>query len=194
MAEIEAVILAGGRSRRMGRDKALLPFGGYPTLAEYQYRRLLPLFRKVSLSAKEWKFPFEAPWIHDEGEVYSPMIALASVLREIGSDRVFVLGVDMPFVDGRVISRLEEEASRCGENEAIIAESPTGIEPLCAIYHRRLLPRIERELEEGRHRLQGLLDSGRVRRIRFEDASLFENLNHLHEYEQAQLRIGKESG
>jgi len=35
-----AIIFAGGKSSRMGRDKALLPFGGYDTLTEYQYRRL----------------------------------------------------------------------------------------------------------------------------------------------------------
>ena len=190
MAEIEAVILAGGRSRRMGRDKALLPFGGYSTLAEYQYRRVLSHFERVSLSAKEWKFPFEAPWIRDEGAEHSPMIALASILGSVGSEWVFVLGVDMPFVGEGVISRLREEMDLCGEKEIIVSESPRGIEPLCGIYRRRILPRVEEELAWGRHRIQGLFGPGRVQRVRFDDASLFENLNHPHEYERARSGFG----
>ncbi|HGZ69822.1 MAG TPA: molybdenum cofactor guanylyltransferase, partial [Nitratifractor sp.] len=76
-----AVILAGGKSSRMGSDKALLPFGGYPTLAEYQYRRLSILFENVYISTKEDKFDFEAPLILDKEKSSSPLLAAASIFE-----------------------------------------------------------------------------------------------------------------
>jgi len=60
-----AIIFAGGKSSRMGRDKALLPFGEYSTLCEYQYQRLAKIFETVHISTKEAKFDFDAPLIYD---------------------------------------------------------------------------------------------------------------------------------
>ena len=72
---LSCVIFAGGKSSRMGRNKALLPFGGSPTMARYQFERLSPLFTRTFLSVKQ---PHEAfsgmPQIPDaEGtEVFAP--------------------------------------------------------------------------------------------------------------------------
>ena len=64
---LPCVIFAGGKSSRMGRDKALLPFGGEPTLAAYQFTRLSPLFPATYLSAKTAeKFSDAMPVIVDE--------------------------------------------------------------------------------------------------------------------------------
>jgi molybdopterin-guanine dinucleotide biosynthesis protein A len=192
MPEIEAVILAGGRSSRMGRDKALLPFGGSPTLAQYQYGRLIRLFPKVSISTKTDKFPFRAPLILDRAEESSPMIALATVLKTVASDAVFILGVDLPFVDEAVIQRLLQSFADNPEAEAVLPVTPTGAEPLCAIYSRRLLPGIEASIDQGNHRLQSLLEEKKTLRIPFEDPAPFANLNHPEEYEQAMMRMRNE--
>ena len=190
MPEIHAVILAGGRSSRMGRDKALLPFGGYATLAEYQYRRLNRIFPQVLLSAKEDKFPFPAPLIPDTSDESSPMVALASILSTVKSEAVFILGVDLPFVDEAVIGKLLEAFALHPEAEAVIPVSPGGPEPLCALYTRRLLPRIEDSLRAGRHRLQDLFESGEILEIPFDNAEPFANLNRPEEYEEAIRRVG----
>jgi len=60
-----AVIFAGGKSSRMGKDKALLPFADCNTLSEFQYNKLTSLFDKVYISSKEDKFDFEATVITD---------------------------------------------------------------------------------------------------------------------------------
>ena len=52
MIDTPLVIVAGGKSSRMGRDKALLPFGGYSSLAQFQYQKFLPIFEKVYISCK----------------------------------------------------------------------------------------------------------------------------------------------
>ena len=63
--KMPAVLFAGGRSSRMGQDKALLPFAGFKTLSEYQYRRLSEIFEKVYISSKEDKFDFQADILFD---------------------------------------------------------------------------------------------------------------------------------
>ena len=190
MSEIEAVILAGGQSRRMGRDKALLPFGAYSTLAEYQYRRLQPLFDRVSLSAKERKFPFDAPVIPDQSPEISPMIALASILGRSRADGVFLLGVDMPFVPEEIIEALKEAFDRSPDAAIVAAGNPEGIEPLCAIYRPQILPRVERLLERKIHRLHTLLDEMNTLKIVREDPRAFANLNRPEEYEEAKRSGG----
>ena len=190
MPEIEAVILAGGRSRRMGRDKSLLPFGGYPTLAEYQYRRLARIFSRVSLSSKEGKFTFDAPLIPDRSEQFSPMIALASILEGAEAKAVFVLGVDMPFVEKEVIEELRKASSDKPLAEIVVARSPTGVEPLCAIYRRSLLPKIEKLIASGNHRLRSLLETSPTLEIPFSETGPFVNLNHPEEYERARRTVG----
>ena len=97
---LTCVIFAGGKSSRMGQDKSLLPFGGFGSLAEYQYRRLSELFEKVYLSAKEAKFDFEADIIEDSPSqnVFAPTAGFDALFRRLEEERVFVLSVDTPFV------------------------------------------------------------------------------------------------
>jgi len=179
----EAVIFAGGKSSRMGKDKALLPFGGYATLAEYQYRRLLPLFERVSLSTKEDKFPFAAPLILDhDSEQSSPMVALASILSALKGDTVFVLSVDMPFVDAALIEKLFAAARLHPDASVIVARSPEGTEPLCAIYRTTLLPRVEDLLRQGEHRMHTLIKNISSVEVLCDRETPFANLNTPEDY------------
>ncbi len=178
----EAVIFAGGKSSRMGKDKALLPFGGYSTLAEYQYRRLEPHFRHLSLSAKGAKFPFEAPVIRDRYQESSPIVALASVLESITSAWVFVLSVDMPRVDTALIARLYDAANARPQARAIVSASPSGSEPLCALYHRSLLPLARAQMLSGDHRMRSLIAAVPSAEVLCPREAPFANLNTPEEY------------
>ncbi len=93
-----AVIFAGGKSSRMGEDKALLPFANYPTLAEFQQAKLSTLFDHVYISAKANKFDFECKVIQDIYTDNSPLVGLISVFETIKAEEVFILSVDAPFV------------------------------------------------------------------------------------------------
>ncbi len=190
MAERTAVILAGGRSRRMGRDKALLPFGGYSTLAEYQYRRLQPLFDRVYLSAKGEKFPFDAPLIPDKREEHSPLIALESIFTRLDLSEIFLLAVDLPLVGPQTLTRLQSAARTRPEVQAVVPRSPHGLEPLCAVYRRNLLPEIRRMLDDDRHRLQTLLARSDTLEVPFDRREPFANLNRPEEYEKAKKVLG----
>ena len=181
---MEAVVLAGGKSSRMGQDKALLPFGGCATLAEYQYRRLEALFPTVRLSAKgAAKFGFAAEVVTDGEDLFAPTVALKAILEQSTTDAVFVLAVDIPFVGEREISRLMEADS--AETDVVVAADSRGNHPLCGIYKKRLIPWLERAIAADNHRLNDLLASVNSREVLFEESRPFINLNRPEEYDAA---------
>ena len=189
ISDIPCVIFAGGKSSRMGRDKALLPFGGYDTLAEYQYRRLSKIFKEVYISAKEDKFPFDAPMIYDRAEdgIFAPTVGLLTVMEALKGD-FFALSVDAPFVDEGVILRLYE-AYRTDDADAVAAKTPSGIQPMCAIYTRRLKPLLHDAVKQENHRLGYLLKEGKSRIVEFSEEAPFFNMNRPAEYETAKAAL-----
>jgi molybdopterin-guanine dinucleotide biosynthesis protein A len=181
-----AIIFAGGKSSRMGEDKALLPFKEYSTLAEYQYSRLLKIFNNVYISAKSNKFNFSVKVIEDRYVQSSPLVALISIFETLDIDEVFILGVDVPFIDRDIIKRLYSCASL--SKDIIVAISPNGIEPLCGIYKRAILPIAQNLLSADNHRLNNLLNSCNSQFIYFNSRDKFLNLNTPDDYNRAVIR------
>jgi molybdenum cofactor guanylyltransferase len=189
MFSLSCILFAGGKSSRMGEDKSLLPFGGFSTLAEYQYDRLTKIFTHVAISTKSAdKFDFIASLLLDPPEAdFAPTAGFVSAFRALPDERIMVLSVDTPFVDEAVFQSLmdaDEEGL-----DAVIARTHAGSHPLCGIYHRSLLEEFERMLREGDHRLGKLLASRRTRYVEFEQEEAFANLNHPHEYQTALSRF-----
>jgi len=180
---IEAVIFAGGKSSRMGKDKSLLPFAGYSTLTEFQYRRLRKLFKHVSLSAKENKFDFNSDVIEDIYEEHSPLVGIISIFETLQVEEVFILSVDAPFVESDTI----EKILSCNENrhDVLIAQSPSGVQPLCGLYKKSILPFAQQQLKKNNHRLADLLHLVNTEYVKFEEDLPFTNLNHPEEYQRA---------
>ena len=184
VADIPCVLFAGGKSSRMGSDKALLPFGGFETLAEFQYRRLEKIFTQVFISTKQpSKFPFQADFIIDASEVFAPTAGFCAIFDRLKNERVFVLGVDMPFVDETVIKKIMG-ADRM-DFDATIADINGRSEALCGVYHRSLHPHFQKMLQEDKHKLAFLLDEVKTKKVPFEKKELFFNLNRPQEYQKA---------
>lgn len=180
-----AVIFAGGKSSRMGSDKALLPFGRYDSLGQYQYEKLQKMFNAVYISAKHDKFDFSPPLIEDKYEQSSPLVGLVSTFETIDENEVFILSVDAPMIEKEIIEQLYETASSYHDADAIIAQSPQGIEPLCGIYRRSIMPLANEFLELNNHKLVALLSKSKSIYHLFDSYEPFLNLNHPKEYEQA---------
>ena len=161
----------------MGVDKALLPFGGFGSLAEYQYNRLSKIFDKVYISAKSNKFDFDVNIIADCYSDSSPLVGLVSIFETIDIDEVFVLSVDAPFVDWTIIKKLYTNS--LPSKDVIVASSLNGIEPLCGIYRRAILPKAKEFLDNNNHRLQALLKELDTQEIVFTQKDAFANLNYL---------------
>ncbi len=179
-----AVIFAGGKSSRMGKDKALLPWEGYHSMAEFQYRKLLHSFNTVYISSKTDKFDFDAPILRDLYPTHSPMVALASVFAQTQEEALFILSVDIPLLSDKEIQILIETYEKSTETpDILIARSPRGLEPLCGIYRRTILPHVKKLIKENQHRMQALLESVSAQIVDFDSALPFSNLNTPEEYQ-----------
>ncbi|RLA71108.1 MAG: molybdenum cofactor guanylyltransferase MobA [Epsilonproteobacteria bacterium] len=177
------VIIAGGKSSRMGKDKALLPFGKYPTLTQFQYKKLSLYFQDVYISSKTDKFDFECTVIKDTRKEHSPLIAILSIFETLKVDEIFILSVDSPFVDKEVIETILK--SRNDKSDIVVAKSPSGIQPLCGCYKKSILPLAYAQLEKGKHKLLDLLALADTQFVEFEEDEPFTNLNHPQEYQKA---------
>ena len=157
-----AVILAGGLSTRMGRDKSLMEVGGQPLIARVA-DQLRPLFPEVLVSGNDAaKYAFLGlPVIPDEQPGQGPLMGILSSLKAAGRDRVLVVAADMPVVDPAFIHellRLSEQA------EVVMPVAEDGrSEPLFAVYRKTAIPRAEALLAQGQRRVTGLLSGLTVR-------------------------------
>ena len=180
------VIFAGGKSSRMGTDKALLPFKGFSTLTEFQHHKLSHYFNTLYISTKTDKFNFEANLILDTSKESSPLIGIVSIFEKLKEvDEVFILSVDTPLVSKAIFDTLILKNEK--KYDAIIAHSPKGIEPLCGIYKRTAIPFIEAQSKQNNHKLTYLLETINTKHIPFKHQKEFTNLNYLKEYEEVFL-------
>ena len=183
------VIIAGGKSSRMGSDKALLPFGEFKTLTEFQLHRLKPYFSHLHVSAKNSaKFEFEASFIDDNQSFadHSPLVALLSILEQLQTP-VCVLSVDTPFVTPEIFEKLYQNFE--DGDDAIVATSPCASHQLCALYAPSIAEKIREQLSRNEHKIRSVLSQSRTKYIAFESDDPFFNLNHPEEYEKAQERL-----
>lgn len=185
---LPCIIVAGGKSSRMGSDKALLPFGSHKTLTQYQLQRVSPWFQSVHVSCKKSdKFDFDASFIEDDKEFdeFSPLVALYTILKKFQAPVAF-LSVDTPFVSKEVYKKLYENIPRFS---AIVAKSPFGSHQLCAIYSPEILPILKKQLKNGDHKIRNLLKQVKTKYVGFESDELFTNLNKPDEYKKAKEKL-----
>jgi molybdenum cofactor guanylyltransferase len=178
---LPCVILAGGKSSRMGQDKALLPFNQSNSLAQHMYSTMSQIFENVYISTKENKFDFDANLILDEGDVYAPTIALEAILKRFNG-HVFIVAVDMPFVSKETITTLYQHLKN--ENIVIAKESDT-LHNMCGFYHTALLPTLQKAISNEQHALYRLLKSFQANYIEIGESRSFINLNTPGEYQKA---------
>jgi len=180
------VIFAGGKSSRMGEDKALLPFASYPTLLEYQYSRLSKIFKYIYISCKDRSlYNFQANFIEDDKteKIYAPTSGFVAVFNYLDTNRFFAISVDSPFIDKTIIHEIIKHDT---ENiDATIAKTPEGIQPLCGIYHKSLEKKFYKMLKEDNHKLGFLLKNASVNYCFFKDTKNFLNMNHPEDYQKA---------
>ena len=190
------VILAGGQSLRMGRDKLRLTLEG-EELLERALRRWEAVFPRVLVSVAG---PDKYPWLGDRrvADRYpgcGPMAGLEAGLSLAG-EPVFLTAADMPFSSPEAAKKL---AALCPEEaEVCILLGPDGRpEPLFGLYKPSLLPTARDLLENGRRSMRALFDRSRVYTVRpgelgdAWDDRLLLNLNEPGDYEKLRLELGE---
>lgn len=155
------VILTGGSSRRMGRDKALLPYAGGTLLQTLVSR--FGAFGPVGVSVdRTGRFPVSgATELIDRYPGAGPMNGVVSGFRETEADELLLTAVDLPYADPALALRLS--ALRGGADACVVRRGADGIEPLFAVYGRGCLAAAEDCLAQGRRSLRALLERVEVR-------------------------------
>lgn len=195
-------ILAGGKSTRMGRDKALLLWNGR-TLAEH-VRMQLACCKRVLVSVADAERAQGVPYpaVADERQGYGPLEGIYRLLAAAQTEWVFVVATDLPLVNEELLSCLLEalEAARGDEdgicsgmeragNMGILAVIPCSegrVHPLCGLYHKCAVKLLLPLLDRGEHRVCAFLDELPVVYVPVEkrgiDARVFSNVNTPEEF------------
>jgi molybdenum cofactor guanylyltransferase len=185
-ADLSGIVLAGGRSRRMGRDKAALVVDGLPLLV-----RAVDLLRAAAaevvvacrdeaqlapglVSGLAVRLAFDR---HGEG----PLAGIEAGLRVAAHDAALVIPVDMPGLTAPLLAMLVEAAGRSAGADVVVFEVDGRALPLPALYRRSALPLLAEQLELGRFKVLELMGRLRVNAIPAPPADwadgAFENVN-----------------
>jgi molybdopterin-guanine dinucleotide biosynthesis protein A len=175
-----AVLLAGGKSLRMGRDKALLEIDG-----ERLWRRQLATLQKLSPEQLMLSGPRREGWSEDEivsDEVVDagPLAGVAAALQKCTTPHLVVLAVDLPKMTADFLRSL---LALCAENRGAVARTTEGFEPLAAVYPVRCAALAAAALQSDNFSMQNFVREAMKlhllveHRISAVDAPLFTNLN-----------------
>ena len=180
--DVAAFILAGGKSTRMGTDKAFVALDGRTLLA-----RALDLARSVThdvrIVGETAKFAAFAPTVEDVFSGCGPLGGIHAALRASQAELNLILAVDVPFVPPALLPFLITRA-RSSTTMVTVARAGGGWQPLCAVYRREFAEVAETALQNGKRKIDALFDTARTLVIEEEEletagfsANVFRNLN-----------------
>lgn len=159
---LTAIVLCGGRSTRMGRDKGALPIG-----VETMLERVVRIVRGVAdevivVARQDQSTPEGVRVIHDPVEDLGPLAGIAAGLAASTTDLNVVVACDMPLIKPAVLLRL---AGAIGGHDACVAVAGGHASALCGIYRSRVAADAERLLASGERRVMRLLDTVQTKRV-----------------------------
>ena len=188
--EMAGFILAGGKSTRMGADKAFVTLDGRTLLA-----RALDLARSVTpdvrIVGEAAKFRAFAPVVEDVFPGCGPLAGIHAALRASVAELNLVLAVDLPFVSRELLEYLIARA-RTSDAMLTVTRAGGGWQPLCAIYRHAFADVAESALRQGRYKIDALFYAPQTQVIAEDElraagfsAAMFRNLNTPEDLAQA---------
>jgi molybdenum cofactor guanylyltransferase len=196
-----AIILCGGKSSRMGRDKATLPFG--PELMLQRVVRLISdvveLANIAVVGSSHQSLPILPEGVliaRDIQEYRGPLAGLATGLRALADrdDAVYVTACDVPLLVPAFVDRM---FNLLGEHDIAVPFDGEHHHPLAAVYRPAVLPHVQRLLDSERLRPRFLFDEVRTREVPVDELravdprlATLENLNHEQDYLAALAAAG----
>jgi molybdenum cofactor guanylyltransferase len=169
-------VLAGGASRRMGRDKALLPIDG-ATMIERIAAQVRAAAGNVTLIGSPEKYGhlgFQV--VADEIEKCGPLGGLYTALRLGKADWNVLVACDMPYITTAFLTELLE-AAEASDADCMVPQINGKTDPLCAIYHRRLLTITESAIHRKLFKMQDFVSTLRTSYWPVADLRPLVNLN-----------------
>jgi molybdopterin-guanine dinucleotide biosynthesis protein A len=160
---ITGAVLVGGRSRRLGRDKASLPLAGRP-LAQWVLAAMRPLVDECWLISNQ---PLEhlvlgSPLLIDVRPGRGALGGLLSAMLVARGSYVLLSACDTPFLQPPLLEAMLTQARRGGQ-DAVVCRSSRGLEPLPGVFSCRLFQRLQAQVQGEDLRLRTLLNSCRTR-------------------------------
>jgi molybdopterin-guanine dinucleotide biosynthesis protein len=152
--DVTGIVLAGGKSSRMGKDKALLPMPG-GTMLSVALLFLRQHFYKVMISGDRPDLEGKGVQVISDSYPGCSLAGIHSALKAADTDWVFVMPCDMPFPSTSILNKLLKERLNA---DAVVPRTDKGCEPLFALYHRRVLEVVERFLQQKRFRIYDLFE------------------------------------
>ncbi|MCP5464658.1 MAG: molybdenum cofactor guanylyltransferase [Deltaproteobacteria bacterium] len=190
------VILSGGKSKRFGSDKALMPFGKLKTplikiLKEVLVQAGFNPFVSVNFPHK-YRNTLELPEIIDLFPSCGPIGGITTVLKTIKAKKYLFLTCDMPFVTKEDLDRLWKHSHQT--NSSSIYSFENKFRPFPCILLPDTLPILERLIQKGEFSMKRFLnDCPNLKRLDWNNESTFINMNTKQDYESIFRRFGQES-
>jgi len=187
MSDATAIIMAGGRSRRMGVDKSLLPLNKKP-MAEAIYEQLHGSFSQILISSNEKeKLAFLGLRVVPDKEIgQGPLMGIASALEVSANELNFVIACDIPYVDLRCVREMLKEAD--GVDIVVPTVGEEQYEPLFAIYRKSSIKAINEVLSAGQRKISDVFKHCKVKYINLDVTQNLANINTMDEYNEYRKR------
>ena len=183
MVKASGFVLAGGKSVRIGRDKALLVLAG-ETLVERGLRQLAEVCETVAIAGGAGELRQFGRLIEDRTPGCGPLGGIVAALEDTETEWNVFVPVDVPFLPAAAWRALLEaaEGSRAA---AVLARNGGEVQPLCGVYHSRGLGSLRESLAAGRWKVTAAVEeAGGAEYVDFEDAGWFRNVNTVEEFRE----------
>ncbi len=198
--KITGIILAGGKSSRMGTNKALLTIEGKTVIERIvdQLDQIVDEIIVVTNHFHDYEF-LQLPMVEDKWKGMGPLAGIEAGLNASTTERNLVVACDMPFISidlGKYLLTLLDQY------QAAVPEISGQLHPLFAAYRKDVLEAVSKSLNENQLRIRQLLQTIHVKIIKSElldslaistEEIYFFNMNHPNEYHEA-INIIKEKG
>jgi molybdopterin-guanine dinucleotide biosynthesis protein A len=170
-------VLVGGKSSRMGQDKALLPYGG-ATLIQHIAAQVVAAAGQVALVGPPERYGFLGfPVIADSVPDFGPVAGIHAALQAPNSTWNLIVACDMPGVTAEFLRGMLDAAEQCGPG-CLVPRGPSGrLQPLCAVYHRTCFAGIDQAIHANIRKVRDAIAGLRVHEWPVADDGWFRNLN-----------------
>jgi molybdenum cofactor guanylyltransferase len=191
--DIIVMILAGGKSSRMGQDKALLEFQGKPLLTRISQMALSLTDQVYLVTSRGEKYqhilPFSCQIVQENNNFPGALVAFYQALKQINPERkwVLLLACDLPYINQETIQKWIDQLDNIpSETIAFLPRQEERWQCLSGFYRSSCLPLLEAFIQEGGNSFQKWLNSASVAEIYLDDPEVVFNCNTPEDWQKIQ--------
>ncbi|MFD1162001.1 MULTISPECIES: molybdenum cofactor guanylyltransferase [Hwangdonia] len=173
--DITGIILAGGKSSRMGTDKGFLRLNNKP-FVQYSIEALKPLVSEIIIVSDDLNYDvFGLKRVNDITKNAGPMAGICSGLEASSTDYNLILSCDIPLINSEILKKLIDAVD--ANSEIIQIENQGKTMPLIALYKRHIKDTFNGFLQKGERRLRVAVKACISKNIKLEKAHEFSTMN-----------------